>query len=132
MPRGVYKRTKKELEDLIKRGFHKGHKINLGRIWTIETKKKVSKSKKGIHPFQITSFIVMGWLAVIAIKPLMNTIPIFGIILLFAGGLFYTLGVLFLVTKKIKHNHLIWHIFVIMGTACHYILIFKYLLSLSF
>jgi hemolysin III len=84
--------------------------------------------KKGVHPLQVTAFIVMGWLALIAIEPLKKFLPDVGLGLLFAGGCFYTFGVIFFAFKKMKYNHFIWHLFVIAGTLCHYILVFKYLL----
>ena len=73
-------------------------------------------------------YIGMGWLVVIAIKPLVAAIPPAGIFWLVAGGLFYTFGVLFYIWKKLPFNHAIWHLFVLAGSMCHFLAIFKYVL----
>ncbi|MGB5985962.1 MAG: hemolysin III family protein [Desulfobacterales bacterium] len=72
-------------------------------------------------------YLVMGWLAVIAIKPLLFSMPTVGLFLLIAGGLSYTVGVAFFATdSRIPYGHLIWHLFVITGTTCHYFLVLWY------
>jgi len=73
-------------------------------------------------------YIGMGWIIVIAIKPLVETIPPGGIAWLVAGGLFYTLGVIFYVWKKLPFNHAIWHLFVLGGSLCHFFAILFYVL----
>jgi len=74
--------------------------------------------------FPITStitYLAMGWLALIAVRQLFLHLPIQGIILLFAGGLCYTVGVLFFALDgKWRFNHAIWHVFVLAGSACHF------------
>ncbi|MBS4534311.1 hemolysin III family protein [Clostridium sp. D2Q-14] len=65
-------------------------------------------------------YIVMGWLIIIAIKPLINTISTISIVFLVLGGIFYTVGTIFFINKKIKFNHAIWHLFVLAGSACHF------------
>ena len=73
-------------------------------------------------------YIGMGWLAVVAIKPLVQSVPPGGIFWLVAGGLAYTVGVVFYVWKKLPYNHAAWHLFVLAGSACHFIAIFRYVL----
>ncbi len=73
-------------------------------------------------------YIGMGWLVVVAIKPLLEAIPPGGIAWLVAGGLFYTLGVIFYVWKKLPFNHAIWHLFVLSGSVCHFFAILLYVL----
>jgi len=76
-----------------------------------------------VEKFQIIStlvYIAMGWLVLIAIKPVMSAVPLSGLVWLVAGGLFYTVGVLFFAMKKIPYNHAIWHVFVMAGSICHY------------
>jgi hemolysin III len=69
----------------------------------------------------------MGWLLVIAVKPLFAGMPAAGLFLLSAGGLSYTAGVAFFATdSRLKYGHLIWHLFVIAGTTCHYFLVLWY------
>jgi hemolysin III len=65
-------------------------------------------------------YVLMGWLALIALKPLLQAVPTIGLIWLLAGGLMYTLGVAFYAWKRIPYNHVIWHLFVMAGSACHY------------
>ncbi len=71
-------------------------------------------------------YLVMGWLVVLAIKPLWEQMPRAGFYWLVAGGIAYTLGVVFYVAERLKYSHFIWHLFVLTGTACHYITILFY------
>lgn len=64
-------------------------------------------------------YLASGWAAIFAIVPLYNALDLFGFILLVAGGLFYTFGVIFYKQKK-RYMHSIWHVFVLAGTVCHY------------
>lgn len=73
-------------------------------------------------------YLAMGWLAIIAIKPLLATVPPGGIKLILAGGLCYTVGPLFYVWKRLPHGHAIWHMFVLGGSACHYFSVLPYVL----
>jgi len=76
-----------------------------------------------VDHFQILSttvYLLMGWLAVIAVRPLLVRVPTAGLLWLLAGGLFYTLGVVFYAWKRIPYNHVIWHVFVMAGSTCHY------------
>ncbi len=66
-----------------------------------------------------TVYIAMGWLVVIAIGPLARSMPLGGLITLFGGGFFYTGGVVFYVWRKLPYHHAAWHIFVMLGSACH-------------
>lgn len=73
-------------------------------------------------------YIGMGWLAIVAIKPLVQSIPAAGMFWLVAGGLAYTFGVVFYVWKKLPYNHAVWHLFVLAGSACHFVAIYRYVL----
>jgi len=64
-------------------------------------------------------YLVMGWLAVVAAAPLIRSMPTGGLVLLVAGGLCYTGGVAFLAWRKLKYNHAIWHLLVLVGSMCH-------------
>ncbi len=75
-------------------------------------------------------YIGMGWLAIIAIKPVVAALPPAGLFWLVAGGLAYTFGVIFYCWESLRHNHAIWHLFVMTGTACHFISIYWYVLPL--
>ena len=73
-------------------------------------------------------YIVMGWLVVIAGRPLIESLPLAGLLWLVAGGLCYTFGVIFFAWRKLPYNHAIWHGFVILGSTCHVIATAKYIL----
>ena len=74
----------------------------------------------------IVLYVIMGWLAVIAIKPIVMLIPVPGILLIFAGGVAYTGGLAFFAAQRIRYNHFIWHLFVIAGTTCHFFAVLWY------
>jgi hemolysin III len=65
-------------------------------------------------------YVVMGWVAVIAIKPLFDSVTLTTFMLLMAGGVFYTAGTYFFVKDRIKYFHSIWHLFVLAGSVCHF------------
>ena len=73
------------------------------------------------HPaWSLVLYLGMGWLAVVAIRPLALHLPAAGLIWLVAGGLAYTLGVVFYTAKGLRFGHLVWHLFVLAGTFCHF------------
>jgi len=73
-------------------------------------------------------YLGMGWLVVVAMKPLLANLPTGGVWLLAAGGLAYTLGTVFYVLKKVPYTHMIWHLFVIAGSVCHFLAVMLYVL----
>ena len=74
----------------------------------------------------ISIYLGMGWIAVVAVKPLMEVMP-FGLFMwILGGGLFYSLGTIFYL-KEIRYFHFIWHLFVIAGTLCHFFGLLFYL-----
>jgi hemolysin III len=87
-----------------------------------------------VERFQVVStlvYVAMGWLVLIAIKPVLMAVPLAGIAWLVAGGLFYTVGVLFFALKRVPYNHAIWHVFVMAGSICHYFAVMFYVLPQS-
>jgi hemolysin III len=66
-------------------------------------------------------YLGMGWLIVVAIRPLWLGMPLTGLLWLVAGGLAYTVGVAFFAAKRLRYGHFVWHLFVLAGTACHFI-----------
>jgi hemolysin III len=65
-------------------------------------------------------YLLMGWLALVAIRPMVLRVPVSGLLWLLAGGVLYTAGVAFYASKNVPYNHAIWHGFVLAGSACHY------------
>lgn len=74
----------------------------------------------------ILLYLAMGWLIVIAVEPLIQNMPVKGIMWILAGGIAYTAGIPFYAAKKIKYTHFVWHIFVIAGTSCHFVAVLWY------
>ncbi|MGY0623708.1 MAG: PAQR family membrane homeostasis protein TrhA, partial [Paraglaciecola chathamensis] len=74
----------------------------------------------------VATYLLMGWLAVFFIYPLYMSLPSEGLWLLIAGGLCYSIGVIFYVAKKIRYTHPIWHVFVTAGCICHFFSIYYY------
>ena len=73
-------------------------------------------------------YVLMGWVIVFAIKPLINNLPLEGLLWLIAGGISYTIGAILYSIKKIKFNHAIFHMFVLLGSFCHFMSVFFYVL----
>lgn len=87
-----------------------------------------------IHRFKILStlaYILMGWLVIIAIKPIFQTLTGGAIFWLVSGGLAYTVGTIFYAWKKLPFNHAIWHAFVLAGSVCHFFAVLFYVVPLK-
>jgi hemolysin III len=65
-------------------------------------------------------YLAMGWLVVIAIRPMLHAVPPNGLWLLLAGGLCYTVGTIFYSWKRLPYHHAVWHLFVLGGSVCHF------------
>lgn len=81
--------------------------------------------------FSTSMYVVMGWIIIFAVKPLFENLDLTGIIWLLAGGISYTLGAVFFSIEKIKFNHAIFHLFVLLGSFCHFMSIYYYVLPLK-
>ncbi len=73
---------------------------------------------------RVLLYVAMGWVAVIAIKPLAASVPPVGLVLLVAGGLAYTGGIVFYVWHRLPYHHAIWHGFVLAGSVLHFFSVF--------
>lgn len=103
-----------------------------GIIWGLAVIGVILKAFDKMHnPIISTSlYLLMGWLILIAVYPLYTRIPVSGLLWLVAGGLAYTIGVFFFATdSRLQYGHFIWHLFVMVGTACHYVAILWYAAS---
>lgn len=94
-----------------------------GIVFKVVTYNKMDRYK-GVS---LALYILMGWIAVIAIKPMTQTVPVGFLIWLLAGGAAYTIGTIFYAVRKIPYHHAIWHLFVLAGSVLHFLGIFRYL-----
>jgi len=99
----------------------------LAIIWTLAITGVVFKSVL-VHRLRRLStviYVLMGWLALVAIRPLLQVLPWHGFVWLLAGGLAYTAGVIFY-SSRYRYSHAIWHLFVLAGSVCHYCAVYLY------
>lgn len=80
--------------------------------------------------FSTLCYIIMGWFILFFLKPLIAALPLEGLCWLVAGGLAYTVGAVFYLQPRIPYNHAIWHLFVLAGSAFHYITVFRFILPI--
>ena len=100
-----------------------------GLVWAMALAGIAAKAFAGIRWPRLSTilYLAMGWTALIAIKPMWQLMPGWGLFWLVAGGLAYTLGVVFFVLdERMKYAHFVWHLFVASGTACHCVAVFCY------
>ena len=74
------------------------------------------------------AYVLMGWVIIFAIKPLIDEFPLKGLLWLLAGGLAYTFGALLYSFRKMRFNHALFHVFVLIGSFCHFMAVFFYVL----
>lgn len=74
-------------------------------------------------------YLVMGWIIILALKPLLRALPPDGTAWLAAGGIAYTVGAVLYSIKRIPYNHAIFHVFVIAGSVCHFVSVYFYVLE---
>ncbi len=102
-----------------------------GIVWGLAAGGVVLKSIQNIktNRLSVILYLGMGWLGVLAAKPLYEALPGWGLFWLLAGGLSYSVGVIFFVfDHRIRYGHFIWHLFVLAGTACHVVAVLEYVI----
>jgi hemolysin III len=99
-----------------------------GLVWGLALAGVVFTAVGGVrYPKLLTClYLAMGWLILIAVKPLWLCVSSLGLFWLLAGGIAYTVGVVFYVAKRVCYSHFVWHLFVITGTACHFIAVLRF------
>ena len=100
-----------------------------GLVWAMALAGVAVKALAGIRYPRVSTalYLAMGWIAVIAIKPMWALVPGWGLFWLLAGGACYTLGVGFFATDgRLRYGHFVWHLFVAGGTACHCVAVLYY------
>ena len=99
-----------------------------GLVWTLAVAGVVLKVTSTLrHPVLSTAlYLTMGWLALIAVRPIWLHVPPAGLFWLLAGGLSYTAGVAFFAAPRLRYSHFVWHLCVLTGTACHFFAVLWY------
>ncbi len=99
-----------------------------GVVWSLAALGIVFKTVLGFrYPRASTLFYVaMGWLAVVAIRPMADQVPAMGLAWIAAGGLLYTAGVAFYAWERLRYGHAVWHLFVLGGSTCHFFAVLWY------
>ena len=104
-----------------------------GAIWTLATAGVITKLyfRHRFQKFSLASYLLMGWLVVIAAPQIADAIGPDGMVWLVAGGLAYTIGALFYMRKSMLYSHAIWHVFVLIGGICHFLAVVWYVLPVQ-
>jgi hemolysin III len=99
-------------------------------VWTAAAAGIVLCSTVGrrAHAVSVVLYIVMGWIAVVVFKPMMASLGPVGMGLVVGGGLVYTIGVAFYAWKRLPYHHAIWHLFVLGGSALHFVAVLRYVI----
>ena len=99
-----------------------------GLVWGLAVIGIFLKAVRGIRYPRLSTivYLAMGWLVLIAIEPVWTLVPKWGLFWLFAGGIAYTAGAMFFMAERIRYFHFVWHLFVVMGTACHFVAVLWY------
>ncbi|MES2949052.1 MAG: hemolysin III family protein [Pseudomonadota bacterium] len=95
----------------------------LGTVWTLALVGIVQEIwfAKGARVLSLVIYLLMGWLAMVAVAPLWQALTPYGFAWLAAGGILYTVGIIFYVADdRIRHGHGVWHLFVLGGSSCHF------------
>jgi hemolysin III len=103
----------------------------LGVVWGLAGLGSLQELRpnRGARILSVVIYVVMGWVAIVAVEPLLLALGTAGFAWLAAGGLFYTVGIIFYaLDARLRHAHGIWHLFVIAGSASHYLAILRYVL----
>jgi len=99
-----------------------------GLVWGLAFAGVVLTAAGGVRYPKLRTglYLAMGWLILIAIKPLWLRMPSLGLFWLLAGGIAYMVGMVFYAAKRVRYSHFVWHLFVITGTACHFIAVLRF------
>lgn len=99
-----------------------------GIVWALALAGVVFKMVFAVRYPRLSTwiYICMGWLALIAVKPLWIHVPQWGLFWLLAGGVAYTAGVFFYAAGGVRYSHFVWHLFVLAGSCCHFFAVLHY------
>jgi len=99
----------------------------LGIVWALAIFGVIMKATRGAlrhRKLAMTLYLGTGWLGLTLIRPLALAIPLSALLWLVAGGIAYTAGTLFFANERLRYGHFIWHLFVLVGTGCHFAAVF--------
>ena len=99
-----------------------------GLVWSLAIVGILIKALWGVRHTTISTwvYLAMGWLVLIAADTVWALVPNWGLFWLAAGGIAYSVGALFFMAERIRYFHFVWHLFVVAGTACHFIAVLGY------
>jgi hemolysin III len=102
----------------------------LGTVWGLAVAGIVLRLvlRDRLHGLVVATYLGMGWLVVVATRPLLDNVSLGGLSLLAGGGLAYTVGVVFYKWRRLRYSHAIWHGFVLLGGGLHYFAVLFYLI----
>lgn len=102
--------------------------ILFGLVWSLAVAGTVLKALGGVRYTTVSTwvYLAMGWLILIAADTAWTLVPKWGLFWLLAGGIAYTAGAMFFMAERIRYFHFVWHLFVVAGTACHFIAVLWY------
>jgi hemolysin III len=100
----------------------------LALVWTMATVGLILTAIPATRHSRVSLilYVAMGWLVLIAARPVLLHVPLPGILWILAGGVAYTGGLMFYGMQKLRYHHFVWHLFVIAGTACHFFAVLWY------
>lgn len=102
-----------------------------GAVWALAIIGIVLDSlpQKGLRILPVIIYVIMGWCILVALRPLLQALPMMGFVWLLLGGIFYTIGIIFYaLDTRVRHFHGIWHLFVLAGSLSHYFSVVFYVL----
>jgi len=105
----------------------RGGLVMLGIVWALAIFGIIIKAAHGAlrhRKLSMTLYLGTGWLGLFLIRPFSLSIPLSALLWLVAGGIAYTAGTLFFANERLRCGHFIWHLFVLAGTACHFVAVF--------
>lgn len=99
-----------------------------GLVWGMALTGTVLKVVGGIRYNTVSTlfYLAMGWLVLLAADQVWALVPGWGIFWLLAGGISYTAGAMFFLAERLRYFHFVWHLFVVAGTACHFVAVLRY------
>jgi hemolysin III len=99
-----------------------------GLIWVLAVSGIAAKTLGGFRYPRLSSlaYLAMGWTCLVAIGPILSRVPVEGIAWLVAGGLLYSVGIIFYATTRFRYAHTVWHLFVLGGSGCHFLAVLWY------